>query len=295
MFSGAIVALVTPFKDNGEVNYQKIEELVQFHLDKGTDALVPCGTTGESPTLSQTEKIKIFETIVKKTEKKIPVIAGTGNYNTAESIELTREAKKIGTDAALVITPYYNKPTQEGLYRHFVAIADKTDFPLVVYNVPGRTGVNILPETIERLAGHSRIVAVKEASGNLGQISELHKRVGQKLNILSGDDNLTLPILSVGGKGVISVSANIVPGKVKEMITAFEDCDRTRALELHQKLEDLNKVLFVETNPIPIKTAMNLMGFNVGGFRLPLCEMAKHNQEKLAAVLNSYQLIPGKV
>ncbi len=292
MFSGSIVALVTPFDKKGNVNYKKIKDLVRFHLEKGTDALLPCGTTGESPTLTEKEKLKIFETVVDAAKGKIPVIAGTGDYNTQHSIEMTRAAKKIGANAALIITPYYNKPTQEGLYRHFGEIVEKADLPIVVYNVPGRTGVNILPQTVERLAEDPRIVAVKEASGNLGQISELHKRVGHKLTILSGDDGLTLPILSVGGKGVISVTANIVPDKIKEMIHAFFQGNLERSLELHQKLEDLNRVLFLETNPIPIKTAMNLMGFEVGGFRLPLCEMSTANLERLRLVLRTYQLIP---
>ena len=291
MFHGTIVALITPFDAKGNVNYPKIKDLVQFHLEKGTDALLPCGTTGESPTLSTDEKLKIFETVVEASGGKVPVIAGTGNYDTAKSVELTLKARDVGASAALIITPYYNKPTQEGLYRHFSTIAEKTDFPLVIYNVPGRTGVNILPETVERLADDPRIVAVKEASGNIVQITELYKRVGGKLNILSGDDSLTLPILSVGGKGVISVTANIVPDRIKEMIQAFEKCDSQRALELNLKLEELNKVLFIETNPIPIKTAMNLMGFEVGGFRLPLCEMSETNLKKLKIVLQKYQLI----
>ncbi len=291
MFHGTIVALITPFDAKGNVNYSKIKDLVQFHLEKGTDALLPCGTTGESPTLSTDEKLKIFETVVEASGGKVPVIAGTGNYDTAKSVELTLKARDVGASAALIITPYYNKPTQEGLYRHFSTIAEKTDFPLVIYNVPGRTGVNILPETVERLADDPRIVAVKEASGNIVQITELYKRVGGKLNILSGDDSLTLPILSVGGKGVISVTANIVPDRIKEMIQAFEKCDSQRALELNLKLEELNKVLFIETNPIPIKTAMNLMGFEVGGFRLPLCEMSETNLKKLKIVLQKYQLI----
>ncbi|MEJ2636167.1 MAG: 4-hydroxy-tetrahydrodipicolinate synthase [Calditrichia bacterium] len=291
MFSGTIVALVTPFDQNGKVNYKKIRELVKFHLGQGTDALLPCGTTGESPTLSDDEKLKIFETVVEAAGNKIPVIAGTGNYDTARSVQLTQKAREIGVSAALIITPYYNKPTQKGLYLHFKEIADNADLPLVVYNVPGRTGVNILPETVESLSDHPRIVAVKEASGNLGQISELHKRVGKKLTILSGDDGLTLPILSIGGKGVISVTANIVPARIKEMIQAFFTNNHGRALDLHQKLEDLNKVLFLETNPIPIKTAMNMMGFEMGGFRLPLCEMSEGNAARLKAVLRNYQLL----
>lgn len=291
MFKGTTVALVTPFDKNGSVNFLKIKELVNFHLGKGTDSLLPCGTTGESPTIDSKEKIKIFETVVEASNRRIPVLAGTGSYDTQKSIELTLEAKKIGATAALIITPYYNKPTQEGLYRHFSTIAEKTDFPLVIYNVPGRTGVNILPETIVRLIDDPRIVAVKEASGNLAQISELSRRIGTQVNILSGDDNLTLPILSIGGAGVISVTANIVPDKIKEMIESFKDGNRIRALELHLKLDDLNKALFIETNPIPVKTAMNLMGFDVGGFRLPMCEMAAKNIQILRTILKQYQLI----
>ncbi len=291
MFSGTIVAMVTPFDKQGEVNFTKIKELVNFHLENGTDGILPCGTTGESPTLGEREKLQIFETVVKAVDGKIPVIAGTGNYNTRETVEMTRQAKKIGVDGALIITPYYNKPTQEGLYRHYMEIADKADLPLVIYNVPGRTAVNITPDTIERLASHKHVVAVKEASGNIGQISEIHRRTGKNLTILSGDDGLTLPILSIGGKGVISVTANIVPTKIKEMISAYNNRDGKRALELHEKLEKLNKALFLETNPIPIKTAMNLMGFAVGNFRLPLCEMSVKNLDILKATLQSYQLI----
>ncbi|GAB4379799.1 MAG: 4-hydroxy-tetrahydrodipicolinate synthase [Calditrichia bacterium] len=294
MFGGSIVALVTPFDKKNRVNYSKIKELVEFHLKEGTDAVLPCGTTGEAPTLEDAEKLKIFETAVKAADKQIPVIAGTGSYNTAHTIELTKRAKKIGVTAVLIVAPYYNKPTQEGLYRHYMAVADEGGLPVVIYNIPGRTGVNIMPDTLARLAEHPRIVAVKEASGNLGQISEIQRRLGDKLAVLSGDDGLTLPILAVGGKGVISVTANIVPARVKEMIQAFMAGDRVRALELHQRLEDLNQALFLETNPIPIKTAMNLMGFEVGGFRLPLCEMSERNRERLKAVLQSYQLIPGE-
>ncbi len=291
MFQGAIVALVTPFDKNGNVNHDKIKELVDFHLREETDGILPCGTTGESPTVNKDEKLKIFETVVTAAKGKIPVIAGTGNYNTHESVELTLKAKEIGASAALIITPYYNKPTQEGLYRHFMTIADKTDFPLIIYNVPGRTSVNILPQTVERLANHPKIVAVKEASGNLSQVSEICKRTSKQLNILSGDDGLTLPIMSLGGKGVISVSSNIVPGKMKEMIRAMEEGNNKHAQELHQHLEELNNALFLETNPIPIKTAMNLMGLDVGGFRLPLCEMSKEHHSELKKVLLKYQLI----
>jgi len=291
MFSGTIVAMVTPFTASGELNAEAVKKLVRFHLEKGTRGLVPSGTTGESPTLSKEEKLRLFEIVVEEVNGKIPIIAGTGNYNTAQSLEMTREAKRIGVDAALIITPYYNKPTQEGLYRHFMEIADGVDLPLVIYNVPGRTSVNILPETIERLADHPNIVAVKEASGNLNQISEIHARCGDKLTILSGDDGLTLPLLAVGGKGVVSVTGNIVPEKLNEMIDAFMVGNTAKALEIHEYLAELNSVLFIETNPIPVKTALNLMGFDVGGFRLPLCELAPENAKRLKIVLRKYGLL----
>lgn len=291
MFSGSIVALVTPFSSSGELNTEKVRELVQFHIEKGSNGVVPCGTTGESPTLSEQEKEELFETVVNAAEGKISVIAGTGTNDTAKSLKMTKFAKKIGADGALVITPYYNKPTQEGLYRHFMHIADNADLPIVVYNVPGRTSVNILPETVERLASHKNIVAIKEASGNLAQISEIRSRCGERITILSGDDGLTLPILSVGGKGVISVTANIVPDLLSEMVQAFERNDYAKTLSIHNNLEALNKVLFIETNPIPIKTAMNLMGFEMGGFRLPLCKMSSANETILKAVLREYGLV----
>lgn len=291
MFQGAIPALVTPFRNDGSLNEIKIRELVQFHLRKGTPAVVPAGTTGESPTLSDKEKQILFETVVAEANGRLKVIAGTGGNNTHHSLELSKVARKIGADAVLIVTPYYNKPTQEGLYRHYMKIADEGGLPVVIYNVPGRTGVNILPETVERLSEHERIVAIKEASGNLGQISEIHRRCGDKLTILSGDDNLTLPILAVGGKGTISVTANIVPDKINEMIEAFMAGDTEKALALHHKLEPLHEAMFLETNPIPVKTAMNLMGLEVGGFRLPLCEMSETNKKRLETVLRRYELM----
>lgn len=291
MFHGAIPALVTPFRKDGSLNETKVRELVQFHLRKGTPAVVPAGTTGESPNLGDKEKQILFETVVNEANGRLKVIAGTGGNSTQHSVELSKVARKIGADAVLIVAPYYNKPTQEGLYRHYMKIADEGGLPVVIYNVPGRTGVNILPETVERLSGHERIVAIKEASGNLGQISEIHLRCGDRLAILSGDDNLTLPILAVGGKGTISVTANIVPDKINEMINAFLDGDQERALLLHHKLEPLHEAMFFETNPIPVKTAMNLMGMEVGGFRLPLCEMSDANKKKLETVLRRYELI----
>ncbi len=285
MFSGAIPALVTPFGKDGSLNTAKVNDLVQFHIEKGSRAVVPAGTTGESPALSGDEKRLLFETVVKAAGGKIPVIAGTGGNNTAQAVEMTRMAKEIGVDAALIVAPYYNKPTQEGLYRHYMEIADKGGLPVVIYNVPGRTSVNILPETVERLSDHEKIVAIKEASGNIAQISEIHLRCGDRLTILSGDDPLTLPILAVGGKGTISVTANIVPERINAMIDTFMAGDTEKALELHHQLEPLHAAMFLETNPIPVKTAMNMLGMEVGDFRLPLCEMSKANQQRLRDIL----------
>lgn len=290
MFKGAIPALVTPFANDGSLNEAVVRKLVQFHIQKKTPAVVPAGTTGESPNLSDKEKQRLFEVVVEEATGKLAVIAGTGGNNTAHSVEMTKLAKKIGADAALIVAPYYNKPTQEGLFRHYMKIADEGGLPVVIYNVPGRTSVNILTDTVERLCDHERIVAIKEASGNLGQISEIHRRCGERLAILSGDDSLTLPILSVGGQGTISVTANIVPDKINEMIDAFLGGDYQKALNLHHKLEPLHDAMFLETNPIPVKTAMNLMGMNVGGFRLPLCEMGDANKTKLETVLRRYEL-----
>lgn len=290
MFKGAIPALVTPFANDGSLNEAVVRKLVQFHIQKKTPAVVPAGTTGESPNLSDKEKQRLFEVVVEEATGKLAVIAGTGGNNTAHSVEMTKLAKKIGADAALIVAPYYNKPTQEGLYLHYMKIADEGGLPVVIYNVPGRTSVNILPATVERLCDNERIVAIKEASGNLGQISEIHRRCGERLAILSGDDSLTLPILSVGGQGTISVTANIVPDKINEMIDAFLGGDYQKALNLHHKLEPLHDAMFLETNPIPVKTAMNLMGMNVGGFRLPLCEMGDANKTKLETVLRRYEL-----
>jgi len=291
MFQGTLVAMVTPFTKDGQVNHSKVKELVDFHLEKGTNGLVPSGTTGESPTLTGAEKLALFGTVIEAAAGRIPVIAGTGNYNTRESLEMTRSAKNLGADAALVITPYYNKPTQEGLYRHFMTIADSVDLPLIVYNVPGRTSVNILPETVARLADHPNIVAVKEASGNLAQVSRIHELCGDKITILSGDDGLLLPILSVGGQGVISVTGNIVPDRINSLIAAFEQGNHREALAIHRQLADLNRILFIETNPIPIKTAMNMMGFEMGSFRLPLCDLSPQNRKKLEETLRRYELI----
>jgi 4-hydroxy-tetrahydrodipicolinate synthase len=267
MFSGSTVALVTPFK-NGGINFDALRTLLEYHEAHGTDAILLAGTTGESPTLTYEEKLELFR--YGKRFSKIPIIAGTGNYNTAQTIALTRDAQMIGVDAALVITPYYNKPTQRGLYKHFKAIADNTNIPLIIYNVPGRTGVSISSDVVAELSQVNNIVAIKEASGSLRLCFDIHRFAKKDFVILSGEDALTLPMLASGGKGVISVTANIVPEMVKEMVYAYLEGNIKRAQELHYKLLPLTDALFFETNPIPVKTALWHLGFEVGPLRLPL-------------------------
>ena len=290
VFQGSMVAVVTPFKD-GRVDEAKVRELVEFHIKNGTDVLVPCGTTGESPTLSHDEHRRVIELAIQTANKRIPVVAGTGSNSTAEAIDLTRFAKNAGADGALVVLPYYNKPTQQGLIAHCRAIADAVDLPLILYNIPGRTGINMLPETLAALADHPNIVGMKEATGNLEQMTHDIVLCGAKLSFLSGDDTLTLPLMAVGGKGVISVVANIVPRDVADLTRAFLSGDWKRARELHLKLFPLCQAMFCETNPIPVKTAMALMGMIGGELRLPLCPMSEANLSKLKAAMRAYGLI----
>lgn len=290
VFQGSMVAVVTPFKD-GRVDEAKVRELVEFHIKNGTDVLVPCGTTGESPTLSHDEHRRVIELAIQTASKRIPVVAGTGSNSTAEAIDLTRFAKNAGADGALVVLPYYNKPTQQGLIAHCRAIADAVDLPLILYNIPGRTGINMLPETLAAVADHPNIVGMKEATGNLEQMTHDIVLCGAKLSFLSGDDTLTLPLMAVGGKGVISVVANIVPRDVADLTRAFLSGDWKRARELHLKLFPLCQAMFCETNPIPVKTAMALMGMINGELRLPLCPMSEANLSKLKAALRAYGLI----
>ena len=282
MFSGSIVALVTPFKD-GKVDFAKLDELVAYHIKTGTNGIVPCGTTGESATLSHEEHEEVIARVVRTADGKIPVIAGTGSNSTSEAIRLTRFAQEAGADGALLITPYYNRPTQEGLYRHFAKVAAETELPLVLYNVPSRTGVNMLPETVIRLGEIKNVVGVKEASGSVDQAVEIIR--GADLDVLSGDDSLTLPLMSVGAAGVISVSANIVPEMMVDLVDLAAAGDLRGARELHLKLFPLFKALFLETNPIPVKTAMAIEGTLNGELRLPMCEMTPGNREKLSNVL----------
>ncbi len=289
MFEGSMVALVTPFKD-GQVDEKRLRDLVEFHIENNTSALVPCGTTGESATLSMEEHERVIEIAIEAARKRIPVIAGTGSNNTAEAIELTRHAKKAGADAALLISPYYNKPTQKGLYLHFKAIAEAVDIPLILYNIQSRTAVNIEPETFAKLAQIKNIVGVKEASGNLEQMSRIRQLVGDDFDIISGDDALTLPLFAIGGTGVISVVANIVPKDVADMCAAFKRGNIKQAQELHYKLLPLIKAMFIETNPIPVKTAMGLLGMIDPELRLPLCPMSEENLAKLMNALKAYGL-----
>ncbi len=290
MFRGSIVAIVTPFKD-GKIDEEAYRELIEFQIEGGTSAIVPCGTTGESATLNMEEHNKVIDIAVEAVNKRVPVIAGTGGNSTGEAIELTEHAKKIGADATLQVTPYYNKPTQEGLYLHFKAIADAVPFPQVLYNVPGRTSVNMLPETVARLAELPEVVAIKEASGNLGQMTEIIRLAGDKITLLSGDDNITLPVLSIGGKGVVSVIANIVPRETAEMINAWEEGRIEEARELFYKLSPLCQAMFYETNPVPVKTSLALMGKIRDEIRLPLAHMAPSNLERLKKVLNEFGLV----
>jgi 4-hydroxy-tetrahydrodipicolinate synthase len=290
MFQGSLVALVTPFRD-GKVDDAKLRELVAFHVQNGTDAIVPCGTTGESPTLSHAEHKRVVEIVIEAVGGRVPVVAGTGSNSTAEAIDLTAHAKKAGAAGALVVNPYYNKPTQEGLYRHFRAIAEAVDIPILVYNIQGRTAVNVETDTLARLAQIPNIVGVKEASGSLDQMTQVILACGPDFTVLSGDDNLTLPLMAVGGRGVISVVANVVPKETAEMTHAALEGDWKRARELFHRLFPLCRAMFIETNPIPVKEAMAMMGMIAPEFRLPLCRMADQNRERLRTVLKQFGLV----
>ena len=290
MFKGSMIPIVTPFKE-GEIDEKGFQNLIEFHIKSGTDAIVPCGTTGESATLTYKEHEKLIDICLEAVNHRVPVIAGTGSNSTDEAIELTIYAQKAGADGALLITPYYNKPTQEGLYQHYKAIAHKTDLPLILYNVPSRTGVNMLPETVAKLSDIPSIVGIKEASGSLQQICEIIHLCGEKCSVFSGDDFINYPILAMGGKGIISVTANIVPEKIAAMWDLFESGDYNKAREIHYQLISLNNAMFLETNPIPVKTALGLMGKISPEMRLPLSHISKNNLEKLKKVMAKYKLI----
>jgi len=291
MFKGSIVAIVTPFK-GGKVDEKKLRDLIELHIKSGTSGIVPCGTTGESATLSFEEHDRVIEITIEQVNKRIPVIAGTGSNSTEEAIMLTKHAQKSGADASLQVSPYYNRPTQKGLYEHFKAVAEAVDIPIILYNIASRTGVNIEPETIAKLARDCKnIVGVKEASGNLDQMSRIKQLCGDKFELISGDDSLILPVLSIGGIGIISVVANIVPRDVANLVAEFEKGNIKKALEIHYKLLPLIKAVFIETNPMPIKTAMGLLGMCEPGLRLPMCAMLPENEEKLKKALKDYGLL----
>ena len=290
MFKGSIVAIVTPF-NNGAVDFDKLRELVEFQIANGTDAIVPCGTTGEASTLDYEEHMDVIAAVIDQVKKRVPVIAGTGSNCTKEAIELSQMAKDAGADGVLLVTPYYNKPTQEGLYRHYTAIADAVALPQILYNVPGRTGVNMLPETVARLAPHKNIVAIKEATGSLQQASEVLALCGDQIDVLSGDDFITFPMMACGAKGVISVLANIMPKAVGDLTDAFFAGDLEKARQLHLQTLKIGNAMFIESNPIPVKTALGLMGKCSDEVRLPLCPMGDANKAKLVAIMKEYKLI----
>jgi 4-hydroxy-tetrahydrodipicolinate synthase len=290
MFSGSMTALVTPFRD-GEFDEQAYRGLIEFQIGAGTDALVPCGTTGESATLSHEEHDRVVEVCVAAAAGRVPVIAGAGSNSTREALRLTRHAKDVGASAALLITPYYNKPTQEGLFRHFAHVAERVDIPIVLYNVPSRTGVNLLPETVARLAALPTVVAIKEATADLRQASRIIELCGERITVISGDDFTVLPMLAIGGKGVISVVSNVAPALMARLVDAFAAGDLAGAREAHYRLMPLADAMFIETNPIPAKTALALMGKIAPEFRLPMCPMSETNRERLAGVLRAAGLV----
>jgi len=289
MFKGSFVALVTPHKSDGSVDEGHFRKLIEFQIKNGTHGIVPCGCTGEAATLSHEEQKRLIKITVETVNKRIPVVAGTGSNNTAEAIDLTRYAKNSGADGALLITPYYNKPTPEGQYRHYEKIAKEVNIPIVLYNVPSRTGISMLPQTVARLSKINNIVAIKEASGSLDQVSQILSLCD--ITVLSGDDSLTLPMMSIGAKGVVSVAANVMPKEVAKMVDLALKGDYEGARKIHFKLMPIFKGLFIETNPIPVKTALALMGKIEANWRLPLCEMSKDVLPKFKNILKEVDLL----
>ncbi|OKH40794.1 4-hydroxy-tetrahydrodipicolinate synthase [[Phormidium ambiguum] IAM M-71] len=291
-FGRVITALVTPYKEDGSINYAVAEKLAAHLADNGTDAFVVCGTTGESPTLKWEEEMELFQVVQKAVAGKAKIIAGTGSNSTSEAIAATQKAAKLGVDGSLQVVPYYNKPPQEGLYQHFQAIAKSSpDLPIMLYNIPGRTGQNLTPETVARLAEIPNIVAIKEASGNLDQASQIRSVTSPEFEIYSGDDSLTLPLLAVGGTGIVSVASHLVGNQIQQMVQAFEAGNTSEALKIHLQLFPLFKTLFITTNPILVKTALKLKGWDIGSVRSPLCEPSNEEVQKLKAVLEKLSLL----
>lgn len=291
MISGVMTALVTPFKTNGELDVEAMDRLVDFQIEHGVDALVPMGTTGESPTVSHEENMDIIERVIRRADGKLPVIAGTGSNSTDEAIRMTKIAKSLGAYASLQVAPYYNKPTQEGLYRHFTTIADAVDMPMVIYNIKGRTGVNIETPTLMRIAGHPNAIAVKEASGDLGQMMDVIDSKPRDFVVLSGDDNMAVPLTIMGGAGVISVASNIIPRYMCEMIGAARKGNMEKARTMHFELLPLFKGMFLETNPIPVKSCLAQMGLLEPVWRLPLCPPSDDTVAKLKTILKGQGLL----
>jgi 4-hydroxy-tetrahydrodipicolinate synthase len=290
MFRGAIAAIVTPFK-NGKVDEESLRSLIDFQIENGTDGIVPCGTTGESSTLSHEEHDRVIEISIEAAGKRVPVIAGTGSNSTQEALRLTKHAYEAGADGVLLVCPYYNRPTQEGLYQHYKFIAENVPIPIVPYNIPSRTGVNLLPETVARLAKIKNIVGIKEASGSLKQMSDVISLCGPEFDVLAGDDFFTLPLFILGGKGVMSVVSNVAPADMANMIDALEKGDMQKARELHYKIVSLIDALFIETNPVPVKAALAMMGKIQYEIRLPLSKLLDKNYENLKNVMQNYGLI----
>ncbi|MBQ2945894.1 MAG: 4-hydroxy-tetrahydrodipicolinate synthase [Clostridia bacterium] len=290
IFTGAGVAVVTPFTPDNKVNYEKLASLVDYQIKKGTDAIIICGTTGESSTLTDEEHTKAIECAIKATAGRVPVIAGTGSNDTDYAVWLTKEAKDLGADAVLSVTPYYNKASQAGLAKHFTKIADSVDIPMILYNVPSRTGCNIALDTYKELAKHKNIVATKEASGNISAIASIFAECPE-LDVYSGNDDQTLPILALGGKGVISVASNVIPAEMHSICDLYFKGETEKAKEIFFKYLKLMNDLFIDVNPIPVKCALNYMGFDVGDLRLPMCELSEKNAEYLKNVLKCYSLL----
>lgn len=287
LFEGSGVALVTPFKD-GKVNYEKLGELIEWHIANKTDSIIVCGTTGESATMTDEERKTTIKFVVDKVNKRIPVIAGSGSNNTAYSIELSKYCQEVGVDALLIVTPYYNKSTQDGLIKHYTTIANSVDLPIILYNVPGRTGVNIKPSTVEKLSKIENIVAIKEASGDISQVAEMARLCGEDFTIYSGNDDQIVPILSLGGSGVISVLANVLPKETHDIVEKYLTGDVVESRKLQLGVNELVSSLFIEVNPIPVKAAMNLMGMEAGELRLPLTNISEQNLEILRNNMMKY-------
>lgn len=292
IFGRVLTAMATPFDDDGAVDIEQAKRLAKRLVENGSDGIVVAGTTGESPTLSDEEKLRLFAAVKEAVGGRATVVAGTGTNDTRHSVHLTKQAEAAGADGILLVNPYYNRPSQDGLYAHFRTIAESTALPCMLYNIPGRTGVNAAPETIARLADVPNIVAVKEASGSLDQASEIRRRTSPDFLIYSGDDSLTLPILAVGGTGIVSVASHLAGRDISDMVRAYEQGDVGKALAIHLKLFPLFKVLFITTNPVPLKAALNLSGFNVGKPRLPLVEATAKEKEQISAVLKELALVP---